>query len=132
MPEEILPQSENDWKAKLTPEQYRILRERGTEAPFTGELLQNKETGMYTCAGCGNELFHSDTKFESGSGWPSFYDVVNSEAVKLREDISHGMARTEVVCARCGGHLGHLFDDGPNDTTGQRHCINSGALQFKK
>lgn len=122
----------NDWKAKLTPEQYRILREKGTEAPFTGELLKNKDTGMYTCAACGNELFHSDTKFESGSGWPSFYDVATSDAVKLQEDTSHGVTRTEVVCAKCGGHLGHLFDDGPADKTGQRYCINSKALGFRR
>lgn len=121
----------NNWKQKLTPEQYRILREKGTEAPFSGELLHNTETGMYTCAGCGNELFHSDTKFDSGSGWPSFYDVVQSGAVKLQEDTSGGMVRTEVVCAQCGGHLGHVFDDGPKETTGQRYCINSGALGFK-
>ncbi len=123
---------ENYWKEKLTPEQYNVLRNKATEAPFTGHLLQNKESGMYKCAACGNNLFSSDTKFESGSGWPSFYDVANKGNVRLEFDDSHGMRRTEVVCGSCGGHLGHLFEDGPADKTGMRYCINSCALDFEK
>lgn len=120
----------DEWKSKLTPEQYHILVEKGTEAPFTGELLNNKKDGMYACAACGTELFSSDTKYESGSGWPSFWSAVDDSKVKLVPDDSHGMHRTEVQCANCGGHLGHLFEDGPNPT-GQRYCINSCALDFK-
>lgn len=123
--------SEEEWKKKLTPEQYRILREKGTESPFTGELLHNKGNGMYACAACGAELFDSKTKFDSGSGWPSFYDVAGSYTVKLVDDDSLGMHRTEVVCANCGGHLGHLFEDAPQTPTGQRFCINSCSLEFK-
>ncbi len=119
-------------KAKLTDEQYRILVEKGTERPFTGKYLDHKEEGKYTCAACGNELFDSSTKFDSGSGWPSFYDVVDQGNVELILDTSHGMIRTEVVCSNCGGHLGHVFSDGPRDTTGQRYCINSVSLDFKK
>jgi peptide-methionine (R)-S-oxide reductase len=118
-------------KKKLTPEQFRVLREKGTEAPFTGKLLHNKDSGMYVCAACGINLFPSDTKFESGTGWPSFYDVAAKGAVKLQPDNSHGMNRTEVVCANCGSHLGHLFDDAYDQPTGQRYCINSLALDFK-
>jgi peptide-methionine (R)-S-oxide reductase len=123
--------SDEEWRKKLTPEQYSVLREKGTEAPFTGELLHNKDSGMYTCAACGSELFDSKTKFDSGSGWPSFYDVANSETVKLVDDSSLGMQRTEVICTNCGGHLGHLFDDAPQTPTGQRFCINSCSLEFK-
>ena len=123
---------DNYWKEKLTPEQYDVLRNKATESPFTGHLLQNKESGMYKCAACGNDLFSSDTKFESGSGWPSFYDVANKGNVRLEFDDSHGMRRTEVVCANCGGHLGHLFEDGPADKTGMRYCIKSCALDFEK
>ena len=123
--------SEDEWKAKLTPEQYRILRQKGTEAPFTGELLDEHRDGMFTCAACGNQLFASGTKFESGSGWPSFYDVAKSDAVNLVDDTSMGMHRVEVECANCGGHLGHVFDDGPADKTGQRYCINSVCLKFE-
>lgn len=122
--------TEEEWKKKLTPDQYRILREKGTEAPFTGELLQNKDTGMYACAACGTELFDSETKFESGSGWPSFYDVASKGSVVLRDDDSMGMRRVEVQCATCGGHLGHLFGDAFDQPTGQRFCINSAALNF--
>ncbi len=122
--------SEKEWKTRLTPEQYHVLREKGTEAAFTGELLEEKRKGMFVCAGCGAELFPSDKKFESGTGWPSFYDVAKSDAVELREDRSHGMKRAEVVCKRCGGHLGHVFDDGPMPTK-KRYCINSCALEFE-
>lgn len=118
-------------KSKLSPEQYRILVEKGTERPFTGEYLNNKEKGVYTCGACDTPLFDSGTKFDSGSGWPSFYDVVDQGNVKLIKDSSHGMIRTEVVCANCEGHLGHVFDDGPSEETGLRYCINSLSLDFK-
>lgn len=126
-----MPKSDDEWKQKLTPEQYAVLREKSTEAPFTGKFLHNKDNGMYTCAACGSELFDSKTKFDSGSGWPSFYDVTSSGAVKLIDDNSIGMRRTEAVCAVCGGHLGHVFDDAKDQPTGQRFCINSCALDFK-
>ena len=119
------------WKKKLTPQQFEVLRNKATEAPFTGKLLHNKEKGMYTCAACGTELFSSDTKFDSGSGWPSFYDVAKTGAVKLVSDTAHGMDRTEVVCATCGSHLGHVFNDAYDQPTGQRYCINSVLLDFK-
>ena len=122
--------NEEYWKKKLTPEQYRILREKGTEAPFTGALVQNHDSGMYLCAACKAPLFSSDTKFDSGTGWPSFYDVATKGNVILKEDTTLGTSRTEVVCAACGGHLGHVFDDGPGDKTGKRYCINSCALDF--
>lgn len=120
------------WKKKLTDEQYHILREKGTEAPFTGKLLENHETGMYTCGACGAELFSSEHKFDSGSGWPSFYNAKDNKALVLKSDSSLGMERTEVTCANCGSHLGHLFHDAPQTPTGQRFCINSVALDFKK
>ena len=123
--------TEDEIKSKLTPEQYHILRQKGTETPFTGELLHNKEQGMYVCPVCGTELFSSGTKFDSGSGWPSFYDVASSGAVKLADDTSHGMHRTEATCATCGSHLGHVFDDAPQTPTGTRYCINSASLEFK-
>lgn len=121
---------ENYWKEKLTPGQYEILRLKGTEAPFTGQYVDSHEPGMYACAACGNPLFDSETKFESGSGWPSFYDVAKKGNVELHADTSHGMKRIEVTCANCGSHLGHVFDDGPADKTGQRYCINSCSLNF--
>jgi peptide-methionine (R)-S-oxide reductase len=125
---EKVTKSEQEWLEQLGPERYEVLRRSGTERPFTGALLQNKADGTYTCAACGNQLFESDTKYESGSGWPSFWDA-RPGAVELIEDTSHGMVRTEVRCGRCGSHLGHLFDDGPNPT-GQRYCMNSLALDF--
>jgi peptide-methionine (R)-S-oxide reductase len=123
--------TEEEWKEKLTPEQYHIMREKGTEAPFTGKLLNEKGSGDFVCAACGAVVFKSDTKFESGSGWPSFYDPANTGAVKLEADSSLGMSRTEVTCANCGSHLGHVFNDAPDQPTGQRFCINSCSLDFK-
>lgn len=122
--------TEEEWRRELTPEQYRILREKGTEPPFTGALYQNHADGMYHCAACNAALFQSDTKFESGSGWPSFWLPLSSEAVVTHEDSSHGMRRIEVTCAQCGGHLGHVFPDGPRPT-GLRYCINSASLKFE-
>jgi len=124
--------SDDELKKKLTPEQYHVLREAGTEPPSSGKLLHNKDNGDYTCAACGNVVFKSDTKFDSGSGWPSFYDVANNDAVTLRQDSSLGMPRIEVLCANCGSHLGHVFHDAPQQPTGMRFCINSAALDFKK
>ena len=123
--------SEDTWRDKLTPEQYHICREKGTEPPFTGKLLHNKEDGIYRCACCGAALFDSETKFDSGSGWPSFWDALDPDKVTLHEDHSHGMTRIEVTCANCEAHLGHVFPDGPQPT-GQRYCINSASLDFKK
>jgi peptide-methionine (R)-S-oxide reductase len=122
--------SEEEWRKNLTPEQYRILREKGTEPPFTGKYHDSKEQGIYKCAACGNRLFSSDAKFESGTGWPSFTDPMNLEQVELKEDVSHGMTRTEVLCKRCGSHLGHVFDDGPGKD-GKRYCINSVCLELE-
>lgn len=120
-----------EWREKLTPEQYAVLRQAGTERAFTGKYEKNKAAGEYVCAGCGQPLFESDAKFESGSGWPSFTRPAADGAVEEHGDASHGMVRTEVVCARCEGHLGHLFPDGPPDQGGMRYCINSAALDFK-
>ncbi len=126
-----IPQTEDEWKQRLSPEQYHILREKGTEAPFTGKYFDDHSEGMYTCAACGLELFSSDTKFDSGTGWPSFTDPVNLEHVILQKDESLSLDRTEVLCKRCGSHLGHVFDDGPQDKGGKRFCINSCALDKK-
>ena len=124
-----LPDSE--WKQRLTPEQYHVLREAGTERAFTGKYEKNKAAGRYVCAGCGTELFDSDAKYESGSGWPSFTAPVAAEAVDEHADVSHGMRRVEVRCASCAGHLGHVFEDGPRDAGGLRYCMNSASLDFK-
>jgi len=121
---------DDEWKLTLSPEQFKVLRECGTEPPFTGKFVNHKENGVYVCAGCGNELFSSDTKYESGSGWPSFWDQVSEDSIERREDNSNGMKRIEIVCKKCSGHLGHIFDDGPNPT-GLRYCVNSVSLDFK-
>lgn len=126
-----IEKTEAEWKEELTPEQYEVMRQKGTEAPFTGKFTNSKEKGMYICAGCGNELFSSDTKFDSGTGWPSFEGPISNENVETIEDTSHGMKRTEVVCRNCGAHLGHVFDDGPGPD-GKRYCINSVCLDLKK
>ena len=128
---EIVQKTDKEWKETLTPEQYKVLREKGTEKPFTGKYWNFDEKGVYRCAACGQILFKSDTKFDAGCGWPSFSDVVNSKNVILKDDYSLGMHRIEVMCSNCGGHLGHVFDDGPKPT-GQRYCINSAAIQFEK
>lgn len=123
--------SDDEWKQILTPVEFQILREKGTEYAFTGEYFDHKEKGTYVCAGCGNELFTSDSKYDSGCGWPSFYEPLDEEKVGESEDRSHGMVRTEIVCNKCGGHLGHVFPDGPKPT-GLRYCVNSASLDFKK
>ena len=123
--------TEEEWKNLLSPDQYYVLREKGTEAPFTGKYYLNNEKGMYVCAACGNELFTSDMKFDSHCGWPSFDKEIVGGKIKTHLDSTHGMIRTEITCAKCGGHLGHLFDDGPTET-GERYCVNSLSLDFKK
>lgn len=128
---EKIKKSEAEWREELTPEQFRILREKGTERAFTGEYNDNKGSGIYRCAACGEELFNSDAKFDSRSGWPSFYQAVSGENVELESDTTHGMRRTEVMCGRCDSHLGHVFPDGPKPT-GQRYCINSASLDFEE
>ena len=128
---EKVEKSEAQWRAELTPEQFAVLREKGTERAFTGALLHNEGSGMYVCAACGAPLFSSDTKFDSGSGWPSFWEPAEDDRVETHEDLSHGMRRIEVTCAACGGHLGHVFPDGPNPT-GLRYCINSLSLGFER
>ena len=132
MKSDSFDKAQDKWKAKLTQEQYKIMREKGTEVPFTGKYANFHEKGMFTCAGCGVELFSSDTKFGSGTGWPSFTKPANVENIELKEDSSLGIKRIEVLCKHCGSHLGHFFDDGPQEKGGKRYCINSVCLNFKK
>lgn len=127
--EEHVTKTDEQWRRELTPEQYAVLRRHGTEPPFSGRYALTKDAGMYRCAGCGAELFSSETKFDSGTGWPSFTEPAVASAVEMQRDTSHGMVRTEVLCRRCGGHLGHVFDDGPGEQ-GLRYCINSAALDL--
>ncbi len=132
MSEFLVAKTDAEWREELTPEQYRILREAGTERAFTGLYTDHAEPGVYRCAGCGAELFVSESKFHSGCGWPAFDQAVSGGSILERKDTSHGMIRTEVLCAKCGGHLGHVFNDGPAETTGLRYCINSAALEFEE
>ena len=126
-----LPASEAEWKERLTSKQYRVLREKGTERPFTGKYWDSKQQGVYSCAGCGQKLFESDTKYGSGCGWPSFYQPAKGEVITEKKDLTSGMRRVEVLCSKCGGHLGHVFNDGPRPT-GLRYCINSAALKLEE
>lgn len=121
--------TEEEWQAKLDPTQFRVLRQGATEPPFSGKYVDEKRPGVYACAGCGTELFESETKYESGSGWPSFYEPIGEDRIVEKQDTSHGMVRTEIVCANCGGHLGHVFPDGPRPT-GMRYCVNSASLEL--
>ena len=132
MAENLRNQPESYWQEKLTSEQYQIVRLKGTERAFSGELYYNHDDGLYKCVACGETLFSSENKYDSGCGWPSFDQPIGKETVELHEDRSHFMVRTEVICKNCGAHLGHVFDDGPRDTTGQRYCINSRSLNFQK
>lgn len=124
-----MKRTEEEWQKELSPQQYAVMRDKATEAPFTGKLLRNHDKGTYVCAACGIKLFDSDTKFDSQSGWPSFYDA-RPGAVEFHDDTSHGMSRTEITCANCGSHLGHIFNDAPDQPTGQRYCVNSISLKF--
>ena len=132
MESDSFDKAQDKWKEKLSLKQYKVMREKGTEAPFTGKYVNFHEKGVFLCSGCGQELFSSDTKFDSGTGWPSFTEPVNLKNIELKEDSSLGVKRTEIVCKHCGSHLGHLFDDGPKDKGGKRYCINSVCLNFKK
>ena len=127
-----MPENKEEWRKKLTPDQYHVLREKGTEKAFSGKYVDNKEKGMYVCAACGNKLFSSDVKFDSGTGWPSFWEAADKKAIEFKDDYAYGMHRLEVVCKKCGGHLGHVFSDAHNTPTGKRFCINSCSLDFKK
>ena len=127
-----LPTTEQEWRVRLSPEEFRVLRQAGTEAPWTGQYVDTRTDGVYRCRACGNILFESDTKYHSGCGWPSFTETVSPAAVELLEDRSHGMVRTEVRCARCHSHLGHVFDDGPRDRGGKRYCMNSVSLTLEE
>jgi peptide-methionine (R)-S-oxide reductase len=128
---EKVVKTDKEWREQLTPEQYAVMRQHATERPFTGEYVKTKMAGTYVCAACGQPLFSSETKFDSGTGWPSFWDVIDKGNVELRIDTSYGMQRVEILCSRCGSHLGHVFEDGPRDTTGLRYCINSVALELQ-
>lgn len=129
---EKIKKTDVEWREQLTPEQFAVTRQAGTERPFSGDYVHHKGDGVYCCVACGQALFTSDTKFDSGSGWPSFWDVVEQGNVELHQDTKYGMVRTEVVCSRCDSHLGHVFEDGPRDKTGLRYCINSLALDFQE